>query len=100
SKLIQAVRHEGDVTMPPEKKLPAEVIAALTAWVERGAPMPKDGAIAIVDAKKHWAFQPVKAVAVPKVEVKGGNEIDRFIVAKLKEKGLALAPPADPRTLL
>ena len=37
SLLILAVRHEGDVSMPPKKKLPAAEIDALTAWVEDGS---------------------------------------------------------------
>ena len=42
----------------------------------------------------HWAFQPVKRPAVPEVrgqrsEVR--NEIDRFVLAKLQEKGLSFA---------
>ena len=40
SLLILAVRHEGDVAMPPKKKLAAAEIEALTAWVKMGAPWP------------------------------------------------------------
>ena len=54
-------------------------------------------------AAKHWAFQPVTRPAVP--EVKDGqfashNPIDAFLAAKLAERGLAMSPPADPRTLI
>ena len=38
SPLIAAVRHEGDVRMPPKGKLAPAEIAALTEWVKRGAP--------------------------------------------------------------
>ena len=38
SALIHAIRHNGDVQMPPGKKLPAEDIDALTEWIKRGAP--------------------------------------------------------------
>lgn len=37
SPLIEAIRYEGDVQMPPKKKLKPEEIAALTDWVKRGA---------------------------------------------------------------
>jgi hypothetical protein len=37
SALIAAVRQEGDLKMPPGAKLPAQDIATLTAWIERGA---------------------------------------------------------------
>lgn len=36
--LIQAIRHDGDVKMPPKEKLPPEDIAALSEWVRLGAP--------------------------------------------------------------
>jgi hypothetical protein len=38
SLLIQAVRQDGALTMPPGGKLPAQDIATLTKWVKRGAP--------------------------------------------------------------
>ncbi len=38
SLLILAVRHEGDVSMPPKKKLPQADIDVLAAWVKMGAP--------------------------------------------------------------
>ena len=37
SLLIQAIRQEGALTMPPGGKLPAKDIATLTKWVKRGA---------------------------------------------------------------
>ena len=45
SPLIEAIRYEGEVQMPPKKKLKAEEIAALTDWVKRGAywPEPRPG---------------------------------------------------------
>ena len=45
SPLIEAIRYEGDVQMPPKKKLKAEEIAALTDWVKQGAywPEPRPG---------------------------------------------------------
>src|SRR5688500_17140207 len=40
SLLIQALRHDG-LEMPPEKKLPASVIADFERWVARGAVDPR-----------------------------------------------------------
>jgi len=37
SLLIVALRHEGELQMPPGPKLPAREIAALSKWIERGA---------------------------------------------------------------
>jgi cytochrome c553 len=111
SALIQAVRREGDVKMPPKEKLPDDAIAALTAWVRMGAPWPEEAATAPVthdDASvaaartTHWAFRPVRAPALPAVKdpAWAQNPIDRFVLSRLEEKGLAPAPPADRRTLI
>jgi hypothetical protein len=49
----------------------------------------------------HWAFQPVKAPPVPEVKSStwARNPIDRFVLAKQDEQGLAPAPAAEPRAL-
>jgi cytochrome c553 len=98
SPLIQALNHVGDVKMPPSGKLADREIAAITEWVNRGAPWPKDAVLAAPDAiaaaaAKHWAFQPVKRPA-------GANSIDGFIRKSLNDNGLSLSPRADNRTLI
>ena len=35
--LIQALRYNGDVRMPPGKKLPPKEVKALTEWIRNGA---------------------------------------------------------------
>jgi hypothetical protein len=37
SRLIDTLRHDGDVQMPPGPKLPAKEISILTEWIRRGA---------------------------------------------------------------
>jgi hypothetical protein len=51
--------------------------------------------------QQHWAFQPVRKPAPPRVKNAGWAQtpIDAFILAKLEEKDLRPAPPADRRTL-
>jgi Protein of unknown function (DUF1553)/Protein of unknown function (DUF1549) len=60
------------------------------------------GAPAADDAKNHWAFQPVCRPILP--AVKDGawprTSVDRFVLAKLEEKGLTPSPPVDRRTLI
>jgi hypothetical protein len=53
-------------------------------------------------AKKHWAYQKPVEPPVPSVKDAGWvkNPVDGFILAKLEEKGLKPAPPADKRTLI
>src|SRR5438132_2956030 len=42
SLLIQAVRHEGDLKMPPNEKLTQAQIDQLTRWVKLGLPWPEN----------------------------------------------------------
>ncbi|WP_422928199.1 PSD1 and planctomycete cytochrome C domain-containing protein [Singulisphaera sp. PoT] len=108
SPLIEVVRGDGSVKMPPSKPLSAEAVADLTTWVKMGAPWPDaqnlaaPGSSAGADPKKHWAFQPVRRGPLPAVKhqdwAKGG--IDAYILAALEAKGLEPSPAADKRTLI
>ena len=110
SPLIKAVRYtDPDLQMPPkDKKLSAEQIAALEAWVKMGAPDPRVTAgpkplTDLTEARaRHWAFQPVNQPAPPPVKKKRRVQtpVDNFILAKLDEKQLKPAPAADRRTLI
>jgi hypothetical protein len=55
-----------------------------------------------VDPAKHWAFRPVAAPEVPEVRLRDWprTAIDRFVLARLEEKGLRPAPPAGKTELL
>jgi Protein of unknown function (DUF1553)/Protein of unknown function (DUF1549)/Planctomycete cytochrome C len=97
SRLVQSVKREGDYAMPPKAPLPADAVAVLAEWVKTGAATPED----IVqkptsDPRKHWAFQPVKEPAIP---AGSAHAIDALVAAKLRDKGLSLAPRADKRAL-
>src|SRR5580658_604855 len=50
----------------------------------------------------HWAYVPVRPVALPAVKDAAWctSPIDRFILARLEDAGLAPAAPADRRTLI
>ena len=104
SKLVKAVKREGDFPMPPKAPLPPEAIAVLVEWVKTGAAFPDDQAVApAADPNRHWAFQPVRAPAVPTIanpQATIQNPIDAFVLAKLADKGLPPAPRADRRTLI
>ncbi|MDZ4820709.1 MAG: DUF1549 domain-containing protein, partial [Planctomycetota bacterium] len=108
SKLIAVLSHAGDIQMPPDNKMPPEAIAALTTWIERGAPWPESPAESqsehsIADAAaKHWAFQPVRMPDLPNVKQRNWvqSPLDQFILAKLEEQGIAPSAPADRRTWL
>lgn len=99
SLLYKAVKREGDVQMPPGKKpLTAAEVATLRDWINRGAKLESTSRAKAADPS-WWSFR--KPVKPPAPTVKGApvdNPIDAFVLAKLEEKGLRQAPPADRRT--
>ncbi|MCI0701466.1 MAG: PSD1 and planctomycete cytochrome C domain-containing protein, partial [Planctomycetia bacterium] len=104
SRLVKAVKREGEFPMPPKTPLSADAVAVLTEWVKTGAAIPDDAAKGpVLDPRKHWAFQKVKEPAVPQLTTDHSpltTPIDKFVIAKLSDKGLSLAPRADKRTLI
>ena len=109
SLLIQAIRHEGGLAMPPKKpKLSDGTIADFVKWVEMGAPDPREGdpsedvMAGLSEGRKHWAFQPVRKVDAPKVRdiVGGRSAVDAFIRVKLEEHQWQPAPPATRTELI
>jgi cytochrome c553 len=113
SRLIQAVRRAGPLKMPPAGPLPAAEIEALEKWVADGAAWPEypEGRRQKAEGSKpptaapeptHWAFQPVKRTAPPAVKDQAWprGPIDRFVLRRLEQKGIAPVRDADRLTLL
>ncbi len=113
SLLVQAVSYLGDeLQMPPEGRLANDEVAILDRWVRMGAPDPRRGAklptgpteLDIEAGRNFWAFQPVDASAIQLPSVTNRdwarNNLDRFVLAQLEQRGLRPAPPADRRTLI
>jgi hypothetical protein len=103
SLLIRAVQQTGDIKMPPKERLSAEEIADLETWVKIGAPDPRNDLATVKPAgSDHWSLKPVRDPPIPTVkdEQWPQSSIDRFILAKLEEKGLRPVAAADKRTLI
>ncbi|HWB11582.1 MAG TPA: PSD1 and planctomycete cytochrome C domain-containing protein [Pirellulales bacterium] len=117
SPLIAAIRYQGDTQMPPAAKLPENELAALVAWVQIGAPWPKDAAKSDESGSRpsahgppsaqeaqatHWAFQPVVRPEVPAVTRADwcATPVDSFVLKQLESGGLSPSSAADRRTLL
>jgi hypothetical protein len=110
SVILRAVSYEhADIKMPPTGKLSDSQIADLQRWIEIGAPDPRGGSAAepettpdLVEARRFWAFQPVKNPDLPETTKPDWPKtyVDHFILAKLEENGLSPAAPADKRTWL
>ncbi len=111
SLFISAINYGDVYQMPPKSKMPADEIAVLTKWVEMGAPWPPSGMKKVktetgidIAARKaaHWCWQAPKPPSLPTVKnaTWAKSEVDRFLLAKLEDKGLTPSPQADKRTLI
>ncbi|MBM4071706.1 MAG: DUF1553 domain-containing protein, partial [Planctomycetes bacterium] len=105
----QAVKHVGELKMPPRGRLADEEIAAIERWIEMGAPDPRDGRglspkphVDVEQGRKFWAFQPPTRIAPPRIKAENWprGPIDRYILARLESKGLTPALDAARAVLL
>jgi len=116
SQLYKLVTHAEEPFMPHKKpKLPAADAEVLAKWIDLGAPYDKPlvdrdvvnaairkMAVPTEEDRNYWAFRPLGVVAPPSVKNVGWvrSPIDRFVLAKLEEKGLSPNPAAERRTLI
>ncbi len=93
-----------DMAMPQKgEQLSPEQIGLLRAWIDQGAVWPQDGRAEVDPIKSHWAFQPVKRLAIPSLQKSKSqptNPVDAFIGVKLFENKLDPSREADRVTLI
>ncbi|MAW61850.1 MAG: hypothetical protein CMJ94_13615 [Planctomycetes bacterium] len=98
SELFYLIDHEDKPFMPKDApQLSKEDRDALRRWVELGAPysgpIAEQGGMQVTEAdREHWAFRPLAEDT--------GRSIDAHLQEALAERGLAMGPQAEPRTLL
>ena len=95
SELIARLTTDDDARrMPPAyggKKLSAPEIELFQRWVREGA-----------EWQQHWSFLTPRRAKAPPVEPRdwAKNDIDRFVLARLRKEGLSPAVETDRATLL
>ena len=95
SELVRRVTtdDEDDLMPPPDsgKKLDASQKALLQRWIAEGA-----------EYELHWSYKPVTRPMPPRVNNDSfvRNDIDRFVLSTLRDKGHEPAREADRRTLI
>jgi len=109
SLLIKALKFDG-FEMPPTGKLPAEVVADFTKWVDMGAPDPRtEGKVVktkreinLEEGRQWWSFQPLQAVAPPPAPAGAHvvTPIDQFIAAEHEKQKLKPSGPASKAKLI
>ena len=115
SYLMKLVTHKEQPYMPYEEdKMPQAEIDLLQKWIELGAPYDKpltEEKIAVIpwqerevadDADQFWSFQKLNVTKPPQIgdDKWSRNEIDHFVLAKLKDKEVTPNNRADRRTLI
>lgn len=113
SLLIEAIRFETDgLQMPPAKaggKLDDRVIADFVQWIRMGAADPRTEAVEWVpesgageEARKWWAFQPIRSVTPPAMDDQdwARTAVDRFVLQAMQAGGVKPVEQADPLVLL
>jgi hypothetical protein len=112
SPLVKYISHEEMPYMPPKKPAaPADIVAAVTRWIDLGAAY--DRPLGAVTAMKkpltvtdkdrdYWAYQPLQPVALPAVKDAAWprTPVDRFLLAKMEARGVTPVAAADRRTLV
>lgn len=95
SELVRRITaHDDGIVMPPpgaNKALDAAAKDTLVRWIRAGATY-----------RPHWAFERPVAPPLPEVRDAGWtrNPIDRFVLARLEQAGMAPRPAADRWTLV
>ncbi len=81
----------GELMPPPDSNLALSnlEIQLIKKWIEQGAKY-----------EPHWAFVPAEKSPLPEETEWTLNEIDRFALKKMKEKGLQPNPEAKPNELI
>ena len=96
SELIARIESDDPyLVMPPPEHgnpLTGEEKALLRRWIAEGG-----------EYQEHWSLTPLRRPEVPPIDGPGQslrNEIDAFVLARLRREGVEPNPPADPRTLV
>ena len=110
SLLVQVIRYDGDIKMPPEGEAGGRghrdadgVGEGRRAVAGRCGDQAEDRTTAFdlhARAKAHWSFQPVEAARCARSSKRETRSIDASCSRSCDEKGLTFAPPADKRVLL
>jgi cytochrome c553 len=113
SLLLKAVRYDADsYQMPPDEKLPDNVVADIASWIASGAPAPAmesdpsaRSSKRIIDLSKErefWSYQPPRRHPHPSAVDHdwSTDAIDLHVRHQLSLKGLEPNPAADRAALL
>ena len=109
SLLLSALKHES-FEMPPDRRLPDNVIADFEHWIKNGAVDPRGDAgtkanpsadeIDIEAGRRFWAFQPPQPADLPGSDGNYSRRIDAIVEQQLANTGIPPNRKAERTTLL
>ena len=109
SLLWNAINYR-DFSMPPQTKLPPEIIADFRTWIEMGAPDPRVSTTTVVHGRvteadiekgrQFWSFKPPVKPAIPSTTEWASSNIDHFVEQQYAAHQLTPAADADAFTFL
>ena len=99
SHLIELIKLKDPDERMPQKgdPLSSAEIALLEKWIAEGAVWPGQMNAKLELKTDHWAFQPVKRPALPKV---AKHPVDAFLNNRMAREGIDPNPPADGLSLI
>lgn len=114
SLLLKAISYSNPkLQMPPDGKLPADVIENFRTWIDSGAidprtaehdsSKPKSKGLTVEQAQSHWSYRPVQSSLQNTSENTSASSsawIDAQIDAKLQESEIEPATRAAPEVLI
>jgi mono/diheme cytochrome c family protein len=110
SLIVAALRHtDAELRMPRNaEKLTDAEIEGFVEWIREGAEWADAAAPLAIprrgvtdEERSFWSFRPLVRPAVPAVDGDWARtDVDRFVLAKLREQGLTPVGPADERSLI
>jgi Protein of unknown function (DUF1553)/Protein of unknown function (DUF1549)/Planctomycete cytochrome C len=107
SLLLSALQHDS-FEMPPDRKLPENVIADFEKWIRDGAEDPRVGgqihrseSMNVATGRRFWSFLPIRDSNIPNVGAGWAlSDIDRFVAAKHAQHSVDPAPDAVPQQII
>jgi len=100
SRILEAIERKTKLAMPPAKPLEAADVESLRRWINDGAPWNETSA-ASAPVSTWWAFQKVTRPTAPKSADRWvHNDVDAFVLQRLKAEKLSPNAPASAATLV
>jgi hypothetical protein len=120
SRLMRVIAYQdAELEMPPDNKLPDNIIEDFRTWIDAGAIDPREehpaGTAKKIDhavdwdrARKHWAYQSLNQTSPPQTPISSTHQrsdwprspIDQFILHSLESYNLAPSKVADSYALI